>query len=464
MKHSQVDENSVIARKILFPIAFILAFTTMSGAYYAGNFTHQTKEEADFMYIIATIVTVSGIAMSYFAVRKILKPLYISNKHLEKEVDIKTEDLKGSYQKLNEFSVAMQNISNSIIMTGSDGSIEYVNEAFEKNTGYLEKEVIGKNSKLLQAKNPNAPIYNEITKVIYKGKVWTGELLDKRKDGTCFWQKTTVSPVFVKGKKFHKFITVKVDITKEINLRENLRKSYNKLKELDKKKDEFISIVSHELRTPMSIIKGYISLLRDGALGEVKTKQEEVLKKIFNNTNNLICLVNDMLDLGKLESGKIEMHCEDIYIHKFMLEIHQEFEEMYNAKGLLFTIVNHYERDVLVKSDREKLKRVLTNLLGNASKFTPEKGEISIHIEEYPRAKKYIQVRVKDSGIGIPKKNLKTIFNKFQQVANHFQREMEGTGLGLAIVKDIISKLGGRIFVKSVEGQGAEFIFTLPKK
>lgn len=462
-EHVRLFENTILAKKIILPIASILVVTTIGGAYYAGNFTSQTAAEAKLMYIIAFIVTLSGISMSYCAVRKILRPLYISNKNLEQQVDERTKDLKESYEKLREFSVAMQNISNSIVITSYDGTIEYVNEAFRKNTGYTEKDALGQNARMLQAYDPNSSVYKEITKTIRAGKVWEGELQNKRKNGTIFWEKVNMSPIFLDDGSFQKFITVKADITKEISLQENLKTSYEKLKELDKKKDEFISIASHELRTPMSVIKGYASLMIEGAMGEITDKQKDFLKKIFENSNQLIALVNDMLDLAKLESGSMEFSFEAVNIYDFTKEMESEFHEMYSKKNIHISSSTRLGKGLEIKADKNNLKRVYTNLLSNAFKFSPESSKVHISIEKYARSNRFIQVLIKDSGIGIPEDKINSIFERFQQATNHLQRDYEGTGLGLAIVKDIISKFGGHISVKSQEGKGSTFIFTLPK-
>ncbi|MBT4936916.1 PAS domain S-box protein [Candidatus Peregrinibacteria bacterium] len=464
MRHNiRLFEKSILAKKIILPIASILSITTIGGAYYAGNFTSQTQEEARLMYIIAFIVSLSGIVMSYCAVRKILRPLYVSNQNLEQQIDERTSDLKDSYDKLREFSVAMQNISNSIIITSYDGVIEYVNKAFLKNTGYTEEEAIGENARLLQAYDSKSLVYKEITKTIRSGNIWAGELQNKRKNGETYWEKANISPIFLEDGSFQKFITVKADITKEVRLQENLKSSYKKLKELDKKKDEFISIASHELRTPMSVIKGYVSLMIDGATGDTTDKQKDFLQKIFDNSNQLIALVNDMLDLAKLESGGMKFQCEPINIYDFTKEIESEFQTMYRKKNMSINLSTSIDKNIKVKSDQNNLKRVYANLLSNAFKFSPESSEVNIIFEEYSRSNRFIQVRVQDFGIGIAKDKIGIIFEKFQQATNHLQRDFEGTGLGLAIVKDIIEKSGGNISVKSQEGKGTTFIFTLPK-
>lgn len=230
------------------------------------------------------------------------------------------------------------------------------------------------------------------------------------------------------------------------------------LKVIDKMKSDFFSTVSHELRTPLTSIKEGTSLLLDGIGGEITEKQKKLLRIIAGESNRLIDLVNSSLDLSKMESGMMvfKFAQDDItpLIHKAMGEI----EPLALAKKIRLRVENQ-ERLPLVKMDRERILQVLRNFLGNAVKFTMEGGEVGISAQQEEGK---VKVSVRDTGPGVPKENLETIFEKFQQGPLKHSRHMKGTGLGLALVKQIITAHGGKVWAESEPGKGSLFVFVLP--
>ncbi|MBE0427539.1 MAG: HAMP domain-containing protein [Nitrospirae bacterium] len=231
----------------------------------------------------------------------------------------------------------------------------------------------------------------------------------------------------------------------------------NKLKEIDKLKSDFLSFMSHELRTPLTSIKEGSTLLLEGVGGEVTEKQKRLLTIIREETDRLIGLVNSLLDLSKMEAGMMTYNYayEDIshLINKAVIAL----EPISESKDIRLEreIENDLQR---VKIDSDRILQVLRNLLGNAVKFTPKGGHIKISARAIDKA---VEVSVSDTGIGIPKENLHTIFNKFQQASNKSPDIVKGTGLGLAIVKHIINAHGGKIWVESEPGHGSTFTFVL---
>ena len=239
-----------------------------------------------------------------------------------------------------------------------------------------------------------------------------------------------------------------------------LRESYEKLKELDKMKNEFIAIASHELRTPMSVIKSYTSLLLDPALGSNLTEQQqEFIQKIFNNTEDLLQLVNNMLDISKLETGKFQLAKKEVEINHYIKDITKEFSPTAQEKNIAIHYDNKENIKCIINTDPDKLHRVFSNLISNAVKFTHSEGEIRIILE---KKSNLIKISVKDSGIGIKKEKQEVIFEKFTQLDSHLKRDYGGTGLGLPIVKHIVEELGGKISVESTPKLGTTFTFTLP--
>jgi len=239
---------------------------------------------------------------------------------------------------------------------------------------------------------------------------------------------------------------------------EDVRTSNLMLRQIDKVKDEFVSVASHELRTPMTVIRGYINLLQREQLGPVNDEQQEILGKMSHNVKTLIDLVNDMLDLSKLEANKLEVQISDNSVNDLIDKAFEKIRVLYDGKGIT---LEYKGSDVNIKTDPEKFERIVLNLLSNAYKFTPTGGKVTVsstidHIE------KIITICVADTGVGIPAESLDSLFRKFSQVENYLQRQTGGTGLGLAICKQLVNRLGGIIWVKSTIGTGSQFYFTMP--
>jgi len=246
--------------------------------------------------------------------------------------------------------------------------------------------------------------------------------------------------------------------------KESVLTSYKKLQELNQSRDRFLSIASHELRTPMTVIKGFTEFLLSEKFGSINKKQKEFLDTISRNTTDLIKLVNKMLDISRLEAGKMTFESKDIALPEFLTETTKEFKVLCSQKHIKLKFENPDNISLFIKSDPFKIKQILTNLVSNAYKFTPEKGTITIILEPCSLKGQCVQISVKDTGIGIPKKEQKHVFEKFHQVENSLRKTYTGTGLGLSIVKLMVEKLGGQVFLVSKLGKGACFTFTLPQK
>ncbi len=245
-------------------------------------------------------------------------------------------------------------------------------------------------------------------------------------------------------------------LQKEIALKKDeLEKTNSKLMELDRMKSDFVINVVHELRTPLSIVKGNLDNIEKGFAGTIQPKQKEILDDVFRVLNRLTRLVNDLLDLSKIESGKIQLSKEKLDIVKLAKEAVKGFEKL--AKNKKIDIKKEISTDsIVINADKDKLTQVFVNLIGNALKFTDE-GSITIRITELQDE---IQAEVKDTGLGMDKEEVDKIFDKFVSL---MREKKEGTGLGLPIVKDIITLHKGRIRVESFPGKGSSFIFNLPK-
>ena len=237
---------------------------------------------------------------------------------------------------------------------------------------------------------------------------------------------------------------------------EKLEEAYVELQEADRKKDEFVQNVSHELRTPLTFVKAYVELFLDGALGPINDSQRESLGIVIRRTESITRLVNDILILQQLDRGSMEMKA--LAIGDLVLSAVQSARPTATQAGLKIQ-TEIAEGLPLAYGDIDRLHQVLDNLLGNAIKFSPDGGTITVRVYPLDDA---IRLEVADQGIGIPAAKIDKIFERFYQVDGSSRRRFPGTGLGLAIVKRIVEAHNGHIWVESVEGQGSTFFFTLP--
>jgi signal transduction histidine kinase len=235
-----------------------------------------------------------------------------------------------------------------------------------------------------------------------------------------------------------------------------LEAANRKLQQLDRIKSDFVANVAHEFRTPLTIIKGNVDLVNKGGLGAVVPAQKEMLDGAINIINRLSRLVNDLLDISKIESGKMELKKEPVDMNNIIKENLTIFDKIMKDKK------QRLQKDLAVglseiSADKDKVTQVFVNLLSNAIKYTPESGSIAV---KTLNLEKEIMVEISDTGEGMASDNLDKIFDKFTRVT---AEKKEGTGLGLPIAKDIVSLHNGRIWVKSELGKGSKFYFTLPK-
>ena len=252
--------------------------------------------------------------------------------------------------------------------------------------------------------------------------------------------------------------------------RQKLSSEIVSLKELHRLKSEFLANTSHELRTPMNAIIGYTSLLLDGIYGALTEKQQSVLKRIATNSNNLLHLINNILDISKLTAGKITLYVEEFQLSEALSEVVDAMESLAKEKNI-FLKLNEVTDKIVMTGDRTRLKQIIINLIGNSIKFT-NNGGVTVNVEckqliEAPPPNNkadmsQICISVTDTGIGIKPENQETIFEEFRQGDASTTREYGGTGLGLTIVKKLVELMGGFVSVASEPGKGSVFSVTLP--
>lgn len=233
---------------------------------------------------------------------------------------------------------------------------------------------------------------------------------------------------------------------------------YRQLQEVDKMKDEFIAMASHELRSPLTAIKGYIDLVLEELKDKIDKNSQEKLARVAISANRLDDLVSDLLDVSRIEQGRIKLSCQPLDLQKIIQEILKEFELQAQEKKLQLIYQAPSEKSPYVLADIDKLKQVLVNLISNAIKFTPQ-GQIVISTA---LKQNMVQIKVKDTGLGLSAEEQKKIFQKFSRLSKEQTAHIPGTGLGLWITKQLVEMMKGKISVESMEGVGSQFIVSLP--
>ena len=233
-----------------------------------------------------------------------------------------------------------------------------------------------------------------------------------------------------------------------------------KLQELSQLKSQFLASMSHELRTPMNAIMGFSQLLMRQYPDPLTEKQLNIVERIFNNSQNLLIMLNEVLDFSKIEAGHLELNLSEFDLSKLVTLTVEEMRSLTINKILQLTAETNLENPYIV-NDQNCVKRILINLVSNAVKFT-ETGEVKVEIRDLTT--QTVEIAVKDTGCGIPQKNLEEIFDAFRQVDQSITRRYGGTGLGLAITDSLVKMMGGKITVTSELGQGSEFRVELPRR
>jgi len=365
--------------------------------------------------------------------------------------------LNTAYGELQEAKDYLENIISTavdgIITVDSKGTIIRTNEAVEKMTGYTQEEMKGMHiSQLGEQHNEEyrQSVRNMISRLFQDGKVTEFEATFKKKDGKLVPIEVNLALFRDKSGEIAGGVVGVRDISER--------------KKLEKMKNEFISNVSHELRTPLTSIKGSIDNLLDGIAGGLRDTQREYLDIINNESERLVRLINDLLDLNKLEASSINLFLDEIGYIDIVGMAAYNLRGFAEEKGLNLEVkwpseINWPEEEIQLRADKDRVNQILINLINNAIKFT-ERGGIEVIIEK--PAHQCITTRIKDTGIGIPGDEIGKVFDKFYQVSHPHAAKSKGSGLGLAITKTLVELHGGTIWVESEEGKGSEFCFTLP--
>jgi PAS domain S-box-containing protein len=365
---------------------------------------------------------------------------------------IRTEEL------LHLLTNALHSAANGVMITEANGKIIWVNEAIEKLSGYNEKELIGKTPSLFKSGLMPNDFYSKMWQTVQSGKVWKGELINKRKDGSYYEEEMTITPILNENNEISHFISIKQDITERKKNEREIREAKVKAEEINKLKSTFLANMSHELRTPLVGILGFAELLRDNISDK---EYSEMASRIHKSGKRLLETLNSILDLSRIEANKMELKLDNINVCRVVRENLMQFEALASTKNL-YLKTDLEDDEIISYLDEKILHQILNNLINNAIKYT-QKGGVTIEVRKgISDNSKNVFIKIKDTGIGIPPESISKIFEEFRQVSEGLDRKFDGTGLGLTLTKKFVEVLGGKIRVESEVNKGSIFTISFP--
>lgn len=381
---------------------------------------------------------------------------------------LQQQELEGAYQRLldqqaeaKRLALVAQNANDSVLIVGKDNRIQWANEAFTRLTGYQFEEALGRSpGELLNHSKTDPAALREIIEGRNQNRPFRVEVLNKHKDGQEIWFETNQVPIKDKYGETTAYIAVERDITAAKLNAQQLEEARRVAEESGRAKSDFLATMSHEIRTPMNGVIGMAQLLEESTLD---TEQRLYTETILSSARTLLALINDILDLSKLDAGQITLNPCDFDLHCCFDETMQLLRIQAELKGLNLVV----ERDTLLPrylhGDDHRLRQILINLVGNAIKFT-ERGRVQVIVEADPMADGGTMLRcaISDTGIGIPKDMLTGIFERFSQAEAATSRRFGGSGLGLSISRGLAETMGGNITVTSEVNAGSCFTVCLP--
>jgi PAS domain S-box-containing protein len=405
-------------------------------------------------YLLTFVFLLSGIAIYLWLLRR--QGLWEIERAATNQKIIEANRAKDQAEKelleleLDDVKLALDHHS-IISVADVSGKITYANEKFCEVSGYSSEELLGQNHRILNSGLHAREFFIEMWHTIASGEIWHGQVRNKAKDGTFYWVDSTIVPFLNKQGKPYQYVSVRTDITAFVKARAAAE-------EANKAKSQFLSSMSHELRTPLNAILGFGQLL-EMQIDPDNQEQKEYVGHMIAAGNQLLGLINDLLDLSRIEIGKLDFNIQNCNIAELVLgSVSLVGSSLANSKNI--TVENTIDDlELLVKGDELRIRQVLINLIGNAVKYNRENGRVTIGC--FKRQDGKLRIEVKDTGEGISSDKLPLLFKHFERL-DQKHGSIEGAGIGLYVCKQLVEAMHGEIGAESVKGEGSTFWFALP--
>jgi PAS domain S-box-containing protein len=368
-------------------------------------------------------------------------------------------------QRNASLAAAVDATSNAVVVTDPNlpgNPIIFVNPAFTRMTGFRPCEVVGKNCRLLQGRDTDRQTIDRLRRAIGARKPVSVTIRNYRKDGRTFWNELTVNPVVDERGQLIHFVGLLTDVTDRVRAEEALKAAKEQAEFASRSKSEFLANMSHELRTPLNAIIGFSEIMKMEMFGAIGQPQyREYAHDIHDSGVHLLAIINDILDLSKIEAGKFELHLADLDTEALVDSCLRLMKDRAKSGGLTLHAALPQELPPL-QADERAVKQILINLLSNATKFTPAGGQVTVGART-DESGDYL-LWVADTGIGIAEKDLPKALASFSQVDSALNRKYAGTGLGLPLVRLLAELHGGTMSLDSEIGVGTTVTVRLPQK
>ena len=374
--------------------------------------------------------------------------------NLEEKVQERTQELECQKRALDEHAI--------VSITDIKGNITYANDKLCEISGYTREELLGQNHRILKSEEHSPEFYSKIWKTISNGKVWNGNIKNKKKSGGFYWVDATIVPFLNVDGKPSQYIAIRTDITERKNAELSVESSLEKAETANRAKSELMANMSHELRTPLNAIIGFSDTMKEEVFGPLgHEKYREYLNDINYSGIHLLDLINDILDVSAIEAGVVELHEENISVSDVVdASIRIIMPRSNSGKVTVTSSVSSETPQIF--ADERRVKQVFLNLLSNAVKFTPEGGKVTVN--SWLNEDASLSISVVDTGIGMDEDGVEKALSKFGQVDSGLDRKHEGTGLGLPLTIGLMECHGGTLEVKSEKGRGTQLTVIFPKE
>jgi len=382
---------------------------------------------------------------------------------------------------VRKLSLVAEQSPESVVITNLAAEIEYVNASFERTTGYSREQVLGQNPRLLSSGLTPPTVYQEMWGHLLQGQSWSGELRNRRRDGSLYFDLITMTPLRDASGQITHYVSTQENITEKKQVADELERHRHGLAELvrqrtseltrareqaeaaNQAKSDFLANMSHEIRTPMNGVVGMVDVLRQTPLSPA---QDRMLDTINQSSMALLGILNDILDFSKIEAGKLELDQSPTDLLSVIESTVQLLLSTARQKDVQLRLFVDPALPPWIVSDGLRLRQILLNLLGNAIKFTaaPQTSQVALHVQPMTRSdsSQWLELVVTDNGIGMTTDVVQQLFQPFQQADARTVRRFGGTGLGLSITQRLVHLMEGDIQVQSSPGHGSQFTVSLP--